>query len=75
MALLNSRISTRAADAIAKLLVKDTNDRFIESAFQLLLGRAPTDAEATLCREFLAQNPRPALIQALFSHTDFTTIR
>jgi hypothetical protein len=40
-----------------------------------VLLRPPTDQEAKLCTDFLAKNTPAALVQVLFNHADFTTIR
>ena len=75
MALVNSRLSSRAAEALAKgLAVKDPADT-VRALYEKLLGRAPTDAEAKLCVEFLKINTPAELAQVLFNHADFSTIR
>ena len=75
MALVNSRLSSRAADAVTKgLPVKDPAGT-VRALYEKLLGRAPTDAEAKLCVEFLKTNTPAVLAQVLFNHADFSTIR
>ena len=75
MALVNSRLSARAAEAVAKGVTATDPAAVVAAVYAKLLGRAPTAAEATLCVEFLKTNPPAALAQALFNHADFSTIR
>ncbi len=75
MALVNSRLSARAADAVAKALTAKEPGEIVKVLFAKLLGRAPSEAEATLCVDYLKANPPAALAQALFNHADFSTIR
>lgn len=75
MALVNSRLSARAAEAVAIDLKEPSSERFITKSFILLLSREPSPAESDLCKEYLQTNTRASLVQALFNHADFTTIR
>jgi hypothetical protein len=75
MALINSRLSSRAAEAVAKDLGELAPEQFVRTAYLLLLGREPVPAESDLCKEYLQKNSRASLVQALFNHADFTTIR
>ncbi len=75
MALVNSRLSARAAEAVAKGVTATEPAAVVGAVYAKLLGRAPTEAEAKLCVEFLKTNPPAALAQALFNHADFSTIR
>ena len=75
MALVNSRLSARAAEAVTKNLGESSPEQFVGTTFLLLLGRNPTSAESDLCKEYLQTNSRSSLVQALFNHADFTTIR
>lgn len=75
MALVNSRLSTRAAEAVANDLKETTPERFVSTTFHRLLNREPTQGESDLCKEYLQKNSRASLVQALFNHADFTTIR
>lgn len=75
MALVNSRLSVRAAEAVANTLGARPVEAFVAEAYVLLLNREPTPAETQICRDYLTSNPRALFIQALFNHADFTTIR
>ena len=75
MALVNSRLSYRAAEAVTKGVAATEPGAAVVELYAKLLGRAPSDAEAKLCVEFLTTNPPAALTQALFNHADFSTIR
>jgi hypothetical protein len=75
MALVNSKVSARAAEAVAKTITAKEPAEVVSEAFRRVLLRPPTDQEAKLCVEFLAKNTPAALVQVLFNHADFTTIR
>ena len=92
LALSNSQLSMDAAMGIAHHLgweEKNTpasEERFIERAFQTLLGWEPEEEERDLCRASLKawkedppQNGQPnagvSLIHSLMNHNDFITIR
>ncbi|CAN5341526.1 DUF1553 domain-containing protein [soil metagenome] len=72
MALVNSKLSTKAAEAVANALPKHD---LVRAAYRKVLGREPTATEVMLCEEYLAKNPLALLVQALFNHADFSTIR
>ena len=75
MALVNSRLSARAAEAVAKSVTSTEPKEVVQAVYAKLLGRSATEAEVKLCVEFLRTNPPAALVQALFNHADFSTIR
>jgi mono/diheme cytochrome c family protein len=75
LALVNSRLSARAAEAVAKGLTAKEPNEIVPVLYVKLLGRKPSEQEAQLCVEFLKTNPPAALAQALFNHADFSTIR
>ena len=113
LAMVNSRLTQdqgrllarKLWDATAKGPPEGRETAFISAAFEQVLSRRPTTAEAALCREFLrkqsglfraapagpavratadgllAPSPDPdlraaeSLVQALFSHNDFITLR
>jgi mono/diheme cytochrome c family protein len=75
MALVNSKVSARAAEAVAKEITTKEPSTVVNEAFRRVLLRPPTEQEAKLCADFLAKNPPAALVQVLFNHADFTTIR
>ncbi|MBY0460161.1 MAG: DUF1553 domain-containing protein, partial [Gemmataceae bacterium] len=75
MALVNSKLSARAADAVAKGLTAKEPGEVVAEVFRKLLGRPSTEIEAKLCAEYLMNNPPAALVRAIFNHADFTTIR
>jgi mono/diheme cytochrome c family protein len=75
LALVNSTVSARAAEAVAKGMTAKEPAAVVSEAFRRVLLRSPTEQEAKLCGEFLAKNPPAALVQVLFNHADFTTIR
>ena len=72
MALVNGKLSQMAAENVANELPKAD---FVSAAYRKLLGRPPTAAEAKLCEAYLSKNPPAMLVQALFNHTEFSTIR
>jgi len=75
LALANSRLSTRAAEAVAKSSTGQEPGEVVAAVYAKILGRRPSDAEAKLCLEFLKSNSPAALAQVLFNHADFSTIR
>lgn len=75
MALVNSKVSARAAEAVAKEMTAKETGAMVSEAFRRVLLRSPTEQEAKLCAEFLTKNTPAALVQVLFNHADFTTIR
>jgi hypothetical protein len=75
MAMVNSKLSARAAEAVAKTLPPGDATATVDAVYARLLGRSPTSVERELCVEYLKKNPPAGLVQAVFSHADFTTIR
>lgn len=75
MALVNSKLSGRAAEALARDLPIEAADAFIDAVYRRLLGRAPDAEEMRLCAAFLKDNPPSACVQALFNQADFSSIR
>ena len=73
LALLNSSDVAAAAKALALRLEKDagSTDERITRAYRLTLGRAPTDVERRLSREFLAEAPLHEFCRALFNVNEF----
>jgi hypothetical protein len=73
LALLNSSDVAAAAKALAGRLEKEagSTDERITRAYRLTLGRAPTDVERRLSREFLAAAPLNEFCRALFNVNEF----
>ena len=74
MALVNGRLSARAAEAVAALAAK-ASASVVDALFLRVLGRLPESEERVLCDEYLTRHPPASLARALFSHADFSTIR
>lgn len=75
LALVNSRLSHDCATALAGRL-KGLDDRdFIRAGFLAVLGRNASAEETAACLASLAQLSRPLVLQALFNHNDFVTVR
>jgi Protein of unknown function (DUF1553) len=73
LALLNSSDVAIAAKALAARLENEApsvDDRIVR-AYALTLGRAPTDAERRLSREFLTESPLSEFCRALFNVNEF----
>ncbi|MEK0425474.1 MAG: Chromosome partition protein Smc, partial [Planctomycetota bacterium] len=87
LALTNSplvhELSPLIAQQIESRLPPDfqTNpDRFVDAAYQTILGRVPSPQESVLCRDYLSdttqtQSLRASLVRVLLNHSDFITIR
>jgi len=98
LAMQNSKLSLDSARSLAEVLAREVGEEdsaqgtaaFLESAFERVLGRAPTPAEAELCashlKEFVDAAPADAegsplrrarenLIHVLLNHNEFVTIR
>ena len=94
LALANSGLSIEMAGKIAVRLRADdpeaTEESFVESAFVILLGRAPDPGERQACLDYgkelsalasIQAAPDPAalvrarLVHALLNHNDFVTVR
>jgi hypothetical protein len=77
LALTNSKLSRDCADALATKLLPLADDAFIVRAFFTVLGRGPTAGEQHASLEgFRVLNcNRGLVLQALFNHNDFVTLR
>jgi hypothetical protein len=87
LALTNSplvhELSPSIAEQIESRLAAETrsdSDRFIDAAYQTILGRSPNLQERDLCRDYLSdttqtQSLRASLVRVLLNHSDFITIR
>lgn len=84
LAMANSSMAIAQAKALAAVVQEtaETDDEFVELAFQRALGRLPTKEELRLCLDFLGKpgggksiSPRENLALVLFNHNDFVTIR
>jgi mono/diheme cytochrome c family protein len=75
LALVNGKVATRSAEAMAKEIAGKEPAAVVREVFRRVLLRSPTAEEAKACEEFLIKNPPAALVQVLFNHADFTTIR
>ncbi len=94
LALSNSKLSIEMAEKIAEKLsacvAGEDDQAFVDAAFELLLGRMPTDSERAECRTFQSElaellqqqqvaDPggriRARLVHALLNHNDFISIR
>ncbi len=89
--LIHSQSAAVAAGLFAAVsTAAEPESAFIERAFLVMLTRAPTDAERTLCQKYLAQQlaqlqedsaadpaaaARESLVRVLFNHNDFQSIR
>jgi hypothetical protein len=73
LALLNASDVADAARALASRLEKeaDGTEEQISLAYRLTLGRAPTETERRLSRDFLAESPLSELCRALFNVNEF----
>jgi hypothetical protein len=76
LTLLNADEVLAAAKALSQRLTQEatTTDERITLACRLILGRAPTDKERTLARDFLAQSPLEEFCRALFNLNDFVYV-
>jgi hypothetical protein len=86
LALANSELTLKQARRLAASTAADSSEddqRFIISAFQRILARAPTALERETCHDFLVtqgkassrQRARENLIVVLVNHNDFVTVR
>lgn len=80
LALANSPLVRTQAEKLAVKLRAEsmTAADFVQRAFETLLSRSPTHAEAALCQQYLqasAANADANLIHTLFNHNDFVTLR
>jgi hypothetical protein len=91
LALSNSDLSLQLSRTLAKKLPAGSDELFVTAAFEHLLSRPPRQAERMASLTFLEQQrklfeaelkgsdptlrARENLVQALFNHTDFVTVR
>lgn len=80
LALVNSQLAIKMASEIAKALPSDSNQAFVNAAFERLLCRSPDRDELTEClRHFEdpsdVQRTRMQFVLAILNHNDFVTIR
>jgi hypothetical protein len=91
LALSNSELSLHLARTLANRLPAGDDEAFVTAAFEQVLSRPPRPAERTASMAFLEQQrklfepelkgadiaarARENLVQALFNHTDFVTVR
>jgi hypothetical protein len=93
LALTNSELVHELSAGLAESVWNETtvdvnrSSAFIAAAFERILSRAPSGAEATACAAFLAKQAGPmptperemaareSLVRALLNHNDFVTIR
>jgi hypothetical protein len=73
LTLLNAEDVARASRQLAARLERAAEgaDERAALAFRLVLGRRPTEDEASLAREFLAESPLHELCRALFNTNEF----
>lgn len=72
--LLNGKFANDMAEAFAVRLSRECGedpDRIIERAFQLAIGRSPTERENELSREFLTEQPLKEFALAVFNLNEF----
>jgi hypothetical protein len=77
LALANSRLTHDQAVHLAARLPTQAGP-FIQAACEAILSRAAKPEEIRLCTDFLTDNPadgRARLVNILFNHNDFVTIR
>jgi hypothetical protein len=78
LALANSELSRTQAAILARRLYDagQQDAQFVSSAFEAVLGRAPTAEEDRAARRFLrGESDREDLVHVLLNHNDFVTIR
>jgi hypothetical protein len=91
LALSNSELAVQLARTLAKKLPARDDELFVTAAFEQVLARPPRPAERTASMAFLTQQrklfeaelkgsdptarARENLVQTLFNHTDFVTVR
>ncbi|HYF00085.1 MAG TPA: PSD1 and planctomycete cytochrome C domain-containing protein [Planctomycetota bacterium] len=79
LALTNSRLAVDSARRLAGTLADLPDDAFVIEAFERILSRRPSDAEAAACSSLLRGGPsgpsRESVVRVLFSHHDFVTVR
>ncbi len=89
LAMANSRLVIEESRVLARRLREEaggSRTAFVEAAFEHLLSRRPSGAEAARCEEFLERQERlhaedpslraaESLVRVLFNHHEFVTIR
>jgi hypothetical protein len=77
LTLLNSDEVVRASHLTAERLMRESQDADgrIARAYKLILGRAPSQKEAALSREFLVNSPLHEFCRALFNLNDFVYVQ
>ncbi|MDH3582838.1 MAG: PSD1 and planctomycete cytochrome C domain-containing protein [Phycisphaerae bacterium] len=77
LAMMNSQTAIAASRAIAATFKPDMDAQaFVRSAFMMILGRQPAQAELAASKTFLEQEPkRDHFIHVLINHNDFLVIR
>lgn len=81
LALANSALALEASAKIAARLASEQDTAFIATAFAVMLGIEPNEAELTASQQALdgwattKQRARANLIWALINHNDFVTVR
>ncbi len=75
LALVNSRLSHDCATALAQRLGGLDDRGFVRESFLAVLGRSATTEEEATCLASLGELSRPLVLQALFNHNDFVTVR
>jgi hypothetical protein len=76
--LLNGRMANELAGAMADRLAKDCGSderRIVEEAYQLTMGRVPTEKERELAVEFLRDQPTKEFCLALFNLNGFLYVQ
>jgi hypothetical protein len=77
LALTNSQLSHDCAEAMAAQLRSLPDDTFVDQAFLAILGRPPKPPEQSLTLQGLQSlnGNRALLLQTVFNHNDFVTLR
>ncbi|NQV24292.1 MAG: DUF1553 domain-containing protein [Rhodopirellula sp.] len=78
LALLNGKFANEIAAAFAQRLTRECNgqpDRIVERAYQLAVGRPPTDKERRLSLAFLQDQPLTEFSLALFNLNGFVYVQ
>jgi hypothetical protein len=76
--MLNGKLANDLAAAFADRLSKESRgdrDKIVTRAYQLAVGRGPTEKERLLANEFLAGQPLKEFALAMFNLNDFLYVR
>jgi hypothetical protein len=76
--MLNGKLANDLAAVFAERLVEECGDdcnKLIARAYQLALGRAPTEKELSLANGFLKEQPLKEFALAMFNLNDFLYVR